>query len=68
VKTEEQIRDELELVRAAIKRDREQQGEENLVLFGTQQALGWVLGELMAPSDVDAAVAMALQQEEEESS
>lgn len=67
MKTEKQIRAELALVRAAFKRDRDQ-GEENLVLYGAQQALGWVLGDLMAPSDLDEAMTLVLQQEEGASS
>jgi hypothetical protein len=54
VKTEQQVRTELVRVREVLKRARDEDGEEEAVLYGAQQALGWVLGELRAPSQLEA--------------
>jgi hypothetical protein len=65
MKTEQQIRAELALVRKAHKRmcDNDDDDAGELAMFGAQQALGWVLGELMAPSDIDAALTELSQQQ-----
>lgn len=56
MKTELEIRRELRAVRAMLEAKRVAGSEDTDTLYGAQQALGWMLGELRSPTELEAAV------------
>ena len=53
MKTEAEIRQELQEVRKRLAKIRAVGSDDTETLYGAQQALGWVLGELGSPSDLE---------------
>jgi hypothetical protein len=58
MKTELEVRRELRAVRAMLKAKRDAGSEDTETLYSAQQALGWVLGELRSPTELESAIAM----------
>jgi hypothetical protein len=53
MRTEQEIRQELKAVRDHLEKYRANECDDTEMLYGAQQALGWVLNELRAPSEVE---------------
>lgn len=53
MKTKAEVEQQLREVRAILEADRARGSKDTDMMYGAQQALGWVLGELKAPAEME---------------
>ena len=61
MRTEQEIRQELKAVRGHLEKYRANECDDIQMLYGAQQALGWVLNEAKAPSEVEEIIQSAVK-------